>query len=190
MKFTADSAAATKAGSVPSRPSRGKRDSSPPMNGPRMKPSPNEMPMIAIPRERRSGVVTSAMYAWATAMLAVAMPLNARAASTSGSVGANPSRSIPTDDAKMLQSSTGRRPTRSDSRPQIGMKTNCMMEKIAPGMVATKSPAPSRRAIEGRNGITSPNPSRSRNTVRNNVPSEAARGPVGAATGTVVIGDT
>src|SRR4051812_13615992 len=42
-------------------------------------------------------------------------------------------------------------------------------------MVATKSPAPRRRAIAGRNGITIPNPSRSMNTVRNSVPSEALR---------------
>ena len=73
----------------------------------------------------------------------------------------------------MLQSSTGRRPTRSESRPQIGMKRNCMIEKTAPGMVAMKSPAPRRRAMPGRNGITSPKPSRSRKIVRNSVPSEA-----------------
>ena len=73
----------------------------------------------------------------------------------------------------MLQSSTGRRPTQSESRPQIGMKRNCMMEKTAPGMVAMKSPAPRRRAMPGRNGITSPKPSRSRKIVRNSVLSEA-----------------
>ena len=58
----------------------------------------------------------------------------------------------------MLQSSTGRRPTRSESRPQIGMKTNCMTEKIAPGMVATKSPAPRRRAIAGQERDHQPEP--------------------------------
>ena len=75
----------------------------------------------------------------------------------------------------MLQSRTGRRPTRSDRRPQTGMKRNCMTEYTAPGMVATKSLAPSWRASAGRNGITRPKPSRSMNTVRNSVPIEAVR---------------
>src|SRR6187549_3092445 len=48
-------------------------------------------------------------------------------------------------------------------------------------MVATKSPAPSRRASPGRNGITSPKPSRSMNTVRNSVPIEAVRAVRGGA---------
>ena len=47
--------------SVPSRPSTGKRDSSPPMNGPKMKPRPKAMPMMPMPRARCSGGVTSAM---------------------------------------------------------------------------------------------------------------------------------
>ena len=59
-KFTAASPAATKAGRNPSRPNTGNRDSSPPMNGPRMKPRPNAMPMIPMPRARCSGGVTSA----------------------------------------------------------------------------------------------------------------------------------
>src|SRR5262245_41996045 len=42
-------------------------------------------------------------------------------------------------------------------------------------MVATKSPAPRRRAIAGMNGMTRPKPSRSMNTVRNNVPIVAVR---------------
>ena len=58
----------------------------------------------------------------------------------------------------MLQSSTGRRPTRSDSRPQIGMKRNCMTEKTAPGIVATKSPAPRRRASAGQKRDHQPEP--------------------------------
>ena len=108
-------------------------------------------------------------------MFAVAMPLQMRATKSQIRVGAKPSIAIPIAEAAMLQSSTGRRPTRSESRPQIGMKRNCMMEKTAPGMVAMKSPAPRRRAMPGRNGITSPKPSRSRKIVRNSVPSEALR---------------
>ena len=53
---------------------------------------------------------------------------DARATSSSSSVGARPSSAIPTAVAAMLQSSTGRRPTRSESRPQIGMNRNCMTE--------------------------------------------------------------
>ena len=61
-------------------------------------------------------------------MFAVAMPLNARAASNSSSDGAAPTNAIPTAVAAMLQSSTGRRPIRSERRPQIGMNRNCMIE--------------------------------------------------------------
>ena len=67
-------------------------------------------------------------------MFAVAMPLQMRATNSQIKVGAKPSIAIPIAEAAMLQSSTGRRPTRSESRPQIGMKRNCMMEKTAPGM--------------------------------------------------------
>ena len=91
------------------------------------------MPMIPMPRARFSGVVTSAMYAWATAMLAVAMPLHGARANSSASVGARPSAAMPTAEAAMLHSSTGRRPTRSESRPHSGMNRNCISENTAPG---------------------------------------------------------
>ena len=79
-------------------------------------------------------------------------------------------------------------PTRSESRPHIGMNRNCMSEKAAPGSVATKSLAPRSAREPGRNGITSPKPSRSRNTVRNSVPSEALREPVpGAVAGAAAV---
>jgi hypothetical protein len=99
------------------------------MNGPSVKPSPKALPMtMPMPRARSSGGVMSAMYACATARFAVAMPLKTRAASSIGSVVAAPSNAIPAAVAAMLHSSTGRRPTRSDSRPQIGMNRNCMTE--------------------------------------------------------------
>ncbi len=106
-------------------------------------------------------------------MLPVAMPLQMRAMKSQVRSGANPSTAIPIAEAAMLHSSTGRRPIRSDRRPQIGMNRNCITENTAPGSVATKSPAPRLRARPGRNGITSPNPSRSRKIVRNSVPSDA-----------------
>ena len=60
-RLIVESPAATSGGSIPSRPKGWNRDSSPPMKGPKMKPSPKEIPTMAIPRARRSGVVTSAM---------------------------------------------------------------------------------------------------------------------------------
>ena len=54
----------------------------PPKTGPMMNPRPNAAPIIPIPLARRSGGVTSAMYACAAAMLPAQMPAKARAANS------------------------------------------------------------------------------------------------------------
>ena len=68
------------------------------------------------------------MYACATAMFAVAMPLQKRAMNNTTRLCATPSSAMPAAVAAILQISTGRRPTRSDRRPQMGMNRNCISE--------------------------------------------------------------
>ena len=84
--------------------------------------------MSPIPLARSSGAVTSATKARAMAMLAVAAPAKRREASSTAKLPARPYTRKARAVAKIEASSTGRRPIRSESRPQIGAKTNCMAE--------------------------------------------------------------
>jgi hypothetical protein len=60
---------------------------------------------------------------------------------------------------------TGLRPTRSDTRPMIGAKTNCAAEKVAPNTPICVGEASNRSAYSAKIGTTIPNPTRSRATV-------------------------
>ena len=97
-----------------------------------MNPKPNAMPIMPMPRARSSGRVTSAMYALAVPRLAVAMPLAARAMKSQTTLCAtmrpSPRNAMPTAVASTLHTSTGRRPTRSDTRPHTGTNKNCISE--------------------------------------------------------------
>ena len=57
--------------------------STPPIAGPKIKPSPNAAPTIPMPRARFSAVVISAMYACAVGIFAPAIPPTIRAAKIS-----------------------------------------------------------------------------------------------------------
>lgn len=61
------------------------------MTGPTMNPMPKAMPMKPMPRDRFSGVVTSAIYAEATEMLAPQMPAKTRDTSSMDSATAGES---------------------------------------------------------------------------------------------------
>ena len=57
--------------------------------GPRMNPSPNAAPTIPIPFARSSGLVMSAITAWAVEMLPPEMPSRIREANSTASDPAN-----------------------------------------------------------------------------------------------------
>src|SRR5580704_8428124 len=59
----------------------------------------------------------------------------------------------------------GRRPTRSDTRPQIGEKMNCMAENEAISMPSVLGPASKCCAYRGNSGRTMAKPKRSIKTV-------------------------
>ena len=96
-----------------------------------MKPSPNAAPIRPMPRARSSGGVVSAITAWAVAMLPPQMPASRREANSMASESASANRTKPTTEPMSEISSTGRRPTRSERRPRIGEKTNCIAEYVA-----------------------------------------------------------
>ena len=85
-----------------------------------------------MPLARFSGVVVSAMNACAVGMVAPMMPANDRDTKSSASVFASPKPRYDTNDPKRPIRMTGRRPMRSDSRPHIGAKMNCISEKEVP----------------------------------------------------------
>ena len=62
---------------------------SPPSAGPSTKPIPNAAPSMPNPAARRSGGVTSAMYAPAVAVLAAVMPESTRPTNSHDNVGAS-----------------------------------------------------------------------------------------------------
>ncbi len=110
------------------RAAGGHAGSAPPIAGPSTNPSPNAAPMTPIPFARSSDVVTSATNARAIAMFAVAAPAKRRDASNTTNVPARPYRRNAADVMKIETSSTGRRPSRSESRPHSGAKRNCIAE--------------------------------------------------------------
>jgi len=85
-----ESPAATKAGVARSALAGLSPARSPPSAGPMIKPSPNAAPISPIPLARFSGVVTSAIYACAAAMLPAQMPERLRAANSIHSASAAP----------------------------------------------------------------------------------------------------
>ena len=84
-KFTSDSAAANSGGAACPQ-----RLNTPPIAGPKTKPRPKAAPIRPIPFARFSGVVVSAMTAWAVETVAPAMPANIRETNSSGSDPARP----------------------------------------------------------------------------------------------------
>jgi len=75
----------------------------------------------------------------------------------------------------VLMSNTGRRPMRSDSRPHIGAKMNCISEYEATMQPAIRPDAPNSLLYHGSMGSTMPNPTRSMKTVRKMTSNEAFR---------------
>ncbi len=81
-----------------------------------------------MPRARFSIVVLSAMTACAAGMFAPEMPAKIRERKSTESDPASPNTRYDTNDPNRLIRMTGRRPIRSDSRPQMGAKTSCISE--------------------------------------------------------------
>ena len=65
------------------------------MIGPQMNPNPNAIPISPILRERSSGGVMSAMYAWATVIFPPQMPANTREMSSTPKAAPGVSRPDP-----------------------------------------------------------------------------------------------
>jgi hypothetical protein len=99
-------------------------------------------------------------------MLAPKKPASARAMKTVVRSRATANSAYESAPPASVTSSTGRRPTRSESRPHIGANRNCMNEKVERTRPASRPVAPRSCAYIGRNGITIPKPSRSTKTVR------------------------
>jgi len=117
-------------------------DSSPPRAGPQTKPSPIAEPIQPIAFARSLGSTRSATYACAVATLALDIPANTRATKTIASVlDKNKVRWAMTEPA-IDTSITGRRPTRSESRPSSGAQMNCASEKAVDSRVTVATEAP------------------------------------------------
>ena len=87
------------------------------MAGPSMKPSPNAAPTSPMLRERFSFVVTSAMQAIAVEILPPLAPSMMRPRISIQTVVAAPRTTKPTAVPRMLTTSTGLRPMRSEMAP-------------------------------------------------------------------------
>jgi hypothetical protein len=118
----------------------------PPIAGPKMKPRPNAAPSTPIPRARFSRVVVSAMNAWAVETVAPATPAKILDAKSSASESASPKRRYEPNEPASPSSRIGRRPSRSDRRPQTGMKTNCIAENDADSSATVCALPPKRSA--------------------------------------------
>src|SRR3989304_7718756 len=112
------------------------------MAGPKMKPRPKAAPTRPMPFARFSGGVMSAITAGAVGIFAPAMPAKMRAAKSSGNdetdANARYDRNDPNRPARMI----GRRPMRSESRPQIGAKMNCISENDGDNIPTVSPGAP------------------------------------------------
>src|SRR5437868_1084679 len=106
----------------PGNPKRAKVKA--PRAGPKIKPKPKAMPIRPIFCVRFSGGVISAMYALATERFAPQIPAKTREASIIHNpecpvmVDATAKSPYETADPALLTRITGRRPMRSESRPQ------------------------------------------------------------------------
>ena len=174
MRFSPQMAAAVQPGPVtPNQPTL-----SAPSTGPKMNPNPNAMPMSPIRLERSSGSETSAMYALATERFAPQTPAAIREASSSQMEPAPQAKANTVYEIQapvVLMSNTGRRPMRSDSRPHIGAKMNCISEYEATMQPAIRPDAPNSLLYQGNIGSTMPNPTKSMKTVRKITSNEAFR---------------
>ena len=95
-------------------------------------PSPMAAPSIPTPRARLSGVVVSATNAIAVGSVAdETAPANVRMAMNWNRVCDRPWAINEKANPAMPISSTGLRPTRSETRPHMGAKTNCISEYSA-----------------------------------------------------------
>ncbi len=135
--LTIASPAATNAGSPRPNPSR-----IPPSAGPTTNPSPMAAPSMPIAFARYSGVVTSAAYACATGTVDAMIPEKMRAANKTNRLSASPKITRPIAAPVSPMISTGLRPIRSDTLPQIGEKMNCMIEYEANRSPITDAVAP------------------------------------------------
>src|ERR1022692_2904665 len=94
--------------------------------GPKIKPRPKAAPTRPKLFARCSGVETSDAYALATEKLAPAAPPTTRATNIHANDGARPSKRKGTPRPSSDQSSSGRRPKRSDNAPSRGAQKNCI----------------------------------------------------------------
>ena len=136
------------------------------------------MPIKPMRLERSSGGEMSAMYALATERFAPQIPAAIRLASSSQmecAPQAMANTAYEMHAPAVLMSSTGRRPMRSDKRPHIGAKMNCMSEYEATMQPASKPEAPYSLLYRGSIGSTMPNPTRSMKTVRKMTSNDAFR---------------
>src|SRR5277367_5125192 len=72
----------------------------------------------------------------------------------------------------VLVSKTGRRPMRSDQRPSMGAKTNCIREKVDMRAPISQPLALKDLPYIGSRGMTMPKPMRSMKTVRKMMPTD------------------
>ena len=97
----------------------------PPNAGPIAKPKPNAEPIYPKYRPRFSGGVKSAIYAFAVVRDAeVKIPANILEAKIMARLVANPRTAKENPAPNRPSKITGRRPIRSDNRPQMGAKMN------------------------------------------------------------------
>ena len=91
-----------------------------PITGPIMMPADVAAESHPRARARSSGRTVSATYAWATPVVPPPAPWMMREANSSHTLVASPKTVYAAADAKSPISSAGRRPYRSDTRPQRG----------------------------------------------------------------------
>jgi len=97
--------------------------------GPKIIPRPMAAPSIPTPRARFSGVVVSAMKAIAVGSVADEItPASARIAMNWNRFCDRPCAVNERANPAMPIRSTGLRPIRSETRPHIGAKMNCITE--------------------------------------------------------------
>ena len=110
--------------------------------GPTTNPNRNIPPKIPNAWVRCSGVVMSLTTAWATELLPPVRPSNMRARYSHQANGLTAASTFATTVPSKLITSRGLRPIRSDSRPRIGVPTNCDRENAVVSKLAAKSLRP------------------------------------------------
>ena len=118
------------------------RAASAPMAGPATKPTPKAAPSRPSRWARSEGAATSVTAAWATDTDAPEAPSMIRPSSSTQTAPARPVTSEATAVPAIDNTSTGLRPMRSDTRPQMGENTNWAAEKAVISPVAVTAVAP------------------------------------------------